>query len=212
MTTAKVSSIIDIEELKAEKRLTAKVCSIENCSNVGKWDSKCKDFYLSKDMCAKHYMRFRVHGNPNTILHIMGEDRQNHPLYSTYRSMLSRCSNPNNPDFRNYGGRGISVANEWKGASGFSQFISDMGNKPEGMSLDRKKVNGNYCKENCKWSSTHEQGANKRNSNKTVGVAYNKNRNNWNASLMVNSVYYRKAFKNEQEAIAYRMELEKKYL
>lgn len=73
--------------------------------------------------------------------------------------MHQRCSNKNRPDYKNYGGRGIKVCSEWKI---FEQFCSDVGDKPEGKSLDRKDNNGPYSKENCKWSTRLEQNTNSR--------------------------------------------------
>ena len=212
MTNAKVSSIIDIEKLKAEKALTAKKCCVEGCENIGMWRHKTKTFCLAKGMCAKHYMRFKTHGDPNIVLQIKDQNRFNHPLYHIYIGMIKRCNSPNDKSFRDYGKRGISVAAEWQGLNGFSQFLIDMGERPEGYSIDRKDVNGNYSKGNCQWASRHQQQANKRNNNKTVGVHYDKLKTAWVARIRVNKASYQRLFKNEQDAIDYRVELEKKYL
>ena len=212
MTNAKVMSIIDIEKLKAEKAATAKRCCIDGCENIGEWVASTRFFCLRKGMCRKHYERFKRHGSHDIVLHTIGENRHKHPLYRTYTSMFSRCNNANREDFKNYGGRGIKVCDEWLGVSGFAQFILDMGARPANYSLDRKEVDKGYCKSNCRWATWHEQHANKRKNNAVVGVSYHTRYKSWSAQLKVNGTRYQKTFKTEQEAINYRMELEKKYL
>lgn len=82
------------------------------------------------------------------------------PTYNTWRGMKLRCGNPNREDYKDYGGRGITVCDRWKNS--FIAFLEDMGPRPPGMTLDRKDVNGPYCKDNCKWATKEEQEANKR--------------------------------------------------
>lgn len=90
----------------------------------------------------------------------------NHPLYRTWSSMLDRCTNPKNPQYSNYGGRGISVCEEWSDPTkGIENFIKDMGDKPsEDHSIDRIDVDGNYEPQNCRWATTREQMLNTRKS------------------------------------------------
>lgn len=83
-----------------------------------------------------------------------------HPLYATWNSMMNRCRNPSNPAYALYGARGISVCPEWED---FAVFIADMGDRPSSRySIDRIDNDGNYCKENCRWSNRKTQGVNKR--------------------------------------------------
>lgn len=73
--------------------------------------------------------------------------------------MIQRCTNSNNSGYRNYGGRGIQVCERWLK---FDNFYADMGDRPSGMSLDRKDVDGNYEPSNCRWRTLREQARNTR--------------------------------------------------
>jgi hypothetical protein len=82
-----------------------------------------------------------------------------HPLYTTWTDMHQRCRNPNAPDYKNYGGRGITICARWYD---FAAFAADMGERPAGHTLDRRNVNGNYEPSNCRWATSAQQAANKR--------------------------------------------------
>lgn len=81
------------------------------------------------------------------------------PTYNCWASMWERCTTPTQGSYRYYGGRGITVCERW---SDFSNFFADMGEKPLGLTLDRKDPNGNYEPGNCRWATWTEQRLNQR--------------------------------------------------
>lgn len=79
--------------------------------------------------------------------------------YASWRSMRDRCNAPNNPEYSNYGGRGIRICQRW---DSFKAFVADMGERPPGTSIDRIDVNGNYEPGNCRWATSVQQNRNRR--------------------------------------------------
>lgn len=94
--------------------------------------------------------------------------REEHGKYDTpecraWIGMKSRCFNPHNISYRNYGARGITVCSQWQHS--FNNFFNDMGPRPSlHHSLERRDVNGHYCKENCCWATRTQQANNTRRS------------------------------------------------
>ena len=88
-----------------------------------------------------------------------------HPLYSVWQGMRRRCRNPRATQFKDYGGRGISICPEW---DSFDQFVADMGPRPDGYSLDRIDNDKGYSPDNCRWAPRVEQQRNQRRTLKVV--------------------------------------------
>lgn len=93
--------------------------------------------------------RFRTHGQSKT-----GD------TYGIWLGIMARCYNKNRKAYKDYGGRGIKVCDRWHD---FSNFYSDMGDRPSGYTLDRIRNNEDYGPTNCRWTSYDEQANNRRN-------------------------------------------------
>jgi hypothetical protein len=134
------------------------------------WKLKCdcgyeviRDLHDAKrgrsKQCSGCYVR------QTTLSHGHNKRGKRSSEYSSWASMKERCLNPNKKDYKHYGGRGITICQQW--IDSFDNYLSDMGLKPgKGYSIDRINVDGNYEPSNCRWATQKEQMNNIRGSKK----------------------------------------------
>ena len=110
------------------------------------------------------------HGGQRASTRVKGPGARAHRrMRDVWRAMIRRCTDPRHPRFADYGGRGITVCSAWTGPDGFERFCADLGEPPEGTSLDRVDNDAGYAPANCRWASAEVQ-ANNRRSTRTLTV------------------------------------------
>lgn len=114
------------------------------------------------------------------------------PTYRSWTAMKKRCTDASNNRFCAYGGRGITVCEEWLGS--FEAFLEDMGERPDGATLDRINTDLGYCKDNCRWAPSDLQANNKRNSRYITYQGVTKTFTQWGVELFNSPriIHYRK--------------------
>lgn len=169
-------------------------CSIENCDT--------KVFSKSTGWCGKHYNRWRNNGSPYFVQqdhHGMSRSSE----YQTWRRMKCRCYVEGYTQYRDYGGRGIKVCAQWRDS--FRNFYEDMGERPDGMSLDRVDNDGDYTPENCRWATKQQQFLNRRQPHNTKSPyrGVRKSGKRWIAVVTVNYIPHSVgSFSTAEEAAA----------
>ena len=112
-------------------------------------------------------------------------------IYAAWQHMKQRCINPNDNEYSNYGGRGITFCKRWMK---FENFLNDMGESPtDKHSIDRIDNNGNYCTKNCRWATPKQQTRNKRNNHRITYKGTTKSVVEWseNAAIHYNTLIKR---------------------
>jgi len=90
-----------------------------------------------------------------------GHSHSKSPTYQAWCNARQRCSDPTDIRYPTYGARGITVCDRWLGKHGFGNFLADMGERPPGMSIDRRDNDRGYDPDNCRWATRLEQARNK---------------------------------------------------
>ena len=112
---------------------------------------------MATELKPKRAGNYHQNGNPKH-----GLFRDNAALFNTWQTMIGRCENHNRPKYKDYGGRGINVCEEWKTAENFVRWALNNGYK-KGLQLDRIDNDGDYCPENCRFVTPKENSRNRRN-------------------------------------------------
>jgi hypothetical protein len=116
-----------------------------------------------REKTARRMRKFRAQCKPENqprLRHGHFTDKIMSRTYQSWHMMIQRCTNPKRKDFDRYGGRGVTVCKRWR--EDFEKFLVDMGERPEGRTLDRKNTDGSYTKRNCRWATPLQQEQNKR--------------------------------------------------
>lgn len=127
-----------------------KTCSVDGCASLSH----------RKGLCSSHSKRFMRHGDFEKRVFIK-HGLESDPIYAVWKNMISRCYDPSNKSFKNYGARGVSVCQEWHDISRFNDDVC--GHPGVGLTFDRVDVNGNYEPGNVRWTSKSVQAQNRRN-------------------------------------------------
>lgn len=116
--------------------------------------------------------------------------KSNSRLYRTYMHMKERCFSKNDKRYEEYGGRGITICNEWLGKSGFENFYkwSMENGYADNLTIDRKDVNGNYEPSNCRWTNMRVQQNNRRNNHTLEYNGETKTLSQWSEITGIKSI------------------------
>ncbi len=160
-------TVIGLSDLKNDKnRSRLWICKCECGNTVVKDTIHLKNGHAKSCGCLKaeheEYFKKNLAGQ---VTHNMSRER----IFRIWSAMIKRCEDPNCKAYDNYGGRGISVCDEWKDLNKFKEWAINNGYQSN-LSIDRIDTNGNYSPENCRWADAKTQGNNKRNN---VIITYN---------------------------------------
>lgn len=138
----KVGMLLAVERLPGSKVRCICDCGNERILRVGHFNA---EYFKS---CGCHFIRHGHSGN--------GAPSR---TYTSYHNMIARCHKPTNKRYKDYGGKGILVCDEWREC--FANFLADMGECPDGYTIDRIDNRLGYSAKNCRWATRSDNQANR---------------------------------------------------
>lgn len=166
-------------DIKNNKYFKYGVYECQYCKEEFECKSKYINYGDTKSCGCLRKLQKIKHGIKHGLTH--------NKFYKSWLDMIYRCTNPKNSSYKNYGGRGIKVCEEWLDVANFVAWCESTYYKGDGYSLDRIDNNKDYTPENCRWVDKTTQVINRRkmknNTSGFVGVTYYKSNKKWGATI-----------------------------
>lgn len=156
MSGLKYGSLTAVEEVGRNRRNQAMWLCICDCGNTPTVIGSSLRHGNTKSCGC---LRNRASAERRTT-HGASKNGKEEGAYVVWKGMRQRCLNPKNPSWAHYGGRGVKICQRW--LDSYAAFLEDMGERPDGLTIERKDTNGDYTPDNCVWATRQRQSRNTR--------------------------------------------------